>query len=64
MTALHLDRMTWAEVKAGINNGRVTVVVPFGSTEQHGRHMALATDAVIGDEFGWAITGRLDAFLS
>jgi len=64
MTALHLDRLTWAEVKAEIKNGRDTVIVPFGSTEQHGRHMPLGTDAVLGDEFGWALAERLDAFLA
>jgi creatinine amidohydrolase len=64
MTALHLDRLTWAEVKSEIENGRHTVIVPFGSTEQHGRHMPLGTDAVIGDEFGWALADRLDAFLA
>jgi len=64
MTALHLDRLTWAEVKLEIESGRDTVVVPFGSTEQHGRHMPLGTDAVLGDEFGWALADRLDAFLA
>jgi creatinine amidohydrolase len=64
MTALYLDRMTWADVKAEINTGRDTVVVAFGSTEQHGRHMPLGTDAVLGDELGWGLAGRLDAFLA
>ena len=64
MTALHLDRLTWAEIKAEIQNGRDTVVVPFGSTEQHGRHMPLGTDAVLGDEIGWGLAERLDAFLA
>ena len=64
MTALHLDRMTWAEVKLEIENGRNMVIVPFGSTEQHGRHMPLGTDAVLGDEIGWALADRLDAFLA
>jgi creatinine amidohydrolase len=64
MTALHLDRMTWAEIKEEIQNGRDTVVVPFGSTEQHGRHMPLGTDAVLGDEIGWRLAERLGAFLA
>jgi creatinine amidohydrolase len=64
MTAMHLDRLTWAEVKSEIESGRDTVIVPFGSTEQHGRHMPLGTDAVLGDEFGWALADRLDAFLA
>jgi len=64
MTAMYLDRMTWPEVKEEIANGRDTVVVSLGSTEQHGRHMPLGTDAVLGDEFGWGLAGRLDAFLA
>jgi len=64
MTALHLDRMTWAEVKEEIQKGRDTVVVPFGSTEQHGRHLPLGTDAVLGDEIGWGLAERLGAFLA
>jgi creatinine amidohydrolase len=64
MTALHLDRMTWPEVKEEIQNGRNTVVVPFGSTEQHGRHLPLGTDAVLGDEIGWRLAERLGAFLA
>ena len=62
MTAMHLDQMTWPEVKEEITKGRDTVVVAFGSTEQHGRHMPLGTDAVLGDELGWGLADRLDAF--
>jgi len=64
MTALHLDRLTWADIKQEIQNGRDTVVVPFGSTEQHGKHLPLGTDAVLGDEIGWGLAERLDAFLA
>lgn len=64
MAAIHLDRLTWVDVKTEIENGRDTVLVPFGSTEQHGRHMPLCTDAVLGDELGWAVADRLDAFFA
>ena len=64
MTALHLDRLTWEDIKQEIQNGRDTVVVPFGSTEQHGPHLPLGTDAVLGDEIGWRLAERLDAFLA
>jgi creatinine amidohydrolase len=64
MTAIYLDRLTWAEVKKEIHEGRSTVVVPFGSTEQHGRHLPLGTDAVLGDELGRGLAERLDAFLA
>ena len=63
MAAIHLDRLTWAEVKSDIADGRDTVIVPFGSTEQHGRHMPLGTDAVLGDEIGWALADRLESEL-
>ena len=64
MTALHLDRLTWAEIKEEIQDGRNTVVVPFGATEQHGRHLPLGTDALLGDEIGWQLAERLGAFLA
>jgi creatinine amidohydrolase len=64
MTALHLDQMTWADVEEEIRKGRDTVVVPFGSTEQHGRHLPLGTDAVLGDEIGRGLADRLEAFLA
>jgi len=64
MSAIHLDRLTWADVKTEIEHGRDTVLVPFGSTEQHGRHMPLGTDALLGDEIGWAVADRLGAFFA
>ena len=64
MGAVHLDQLTWEEIKTEIQNGRDTVIVPFGSTEQHGRHMPLGTDAMLGDELGWRLAERLDAFLA
>jgi creatinine amidohydrolase len=64
MTALFLDQLTWPEIKAEIQKGRDTVIVPFGSTEQHGRHLPIAVDAVLGDVFGWKLAERLCAFLA
>jgi creatinine amidohydrolase len=62
--ALELDRMTWPEVRAEQEKGRDTVVVAFGATEQHGPHLPLATDALIGDHLGRLVAERLDAFLA
>ena len=64
MSALHLERMTWPEVREEIAKGRTTVVVPFGAVEQHGPHLPLGTDAIFGDEIGLAVAERLDAFLA
>jgi creatinine amidohydrolase len=38
-------------------------VLALGATEQHGRHMPLATDALIGDHLARALAERLDAFV-
>lgn len=64
MTALYLDRMTWPEIASQIRSGRETVIMPFGSTEQHGRQLPLCTDSVIGDEVGLRLADRLNAFLA
>lgn len=63
-TSVFLDQLTWPEIKAQIEGGRTTVVVPFGSTEQHGRHLPLATDSLLGDYCGLAVAERLDAFVA
>jgi creatinine amidohydrolase len=62
--ALELDKVTWPEVEEQIASGRDTVVVALGATEQHGRHMPLATDALLGDHLGRLVADRLDAFVA
>jgi creatinine amidohydrolase/Fe(II)-dependent formamide hydrolase-like protein len=42
-----LERLTWPEVEAARERGVDAVLVPIGSTEQHGRHMPLDTDCFI-----------------
>jgi len=62
--AIELDRMTWPEVEAELQNGRDTVVIAFGATEQHGPHLPLATDALLGDHLAQLVADRLDAFVA
>jgi creatinine amidohydrolase len=64
MGAIELDKLTWPQVKAEIEAGRDTVVVALGATEQHGHHMPLATDALLGDHLARALAERLDAFVA
>jgi creatinine amidohydrolase/Fe(II)-dependent formamide hydrolase-like protein len=64
MAAIELDKLTWPEVRAQLEAGRDTVVMALGATEQHGRHMPLATDALLGDHFARLLADRLDAFLA
>jgi creatinine amidohydrolase len=39
-------------------------VIAFGATEQHGPHMPLATDALIGDHFARLVADELEAFVA
>jgi len=64
MAATELDRLTWPEVREQVQAGRDTVVMALGATEQHGRHMPLATDALLGDHLACLVADRLDAFLA
>ena len=64
MGALEMDSMTWQEIRAEQERGRTAVVMAFGATEQHGPHMPLATDALIGDHLALLVAERLDAFLA
>jgi len=41
-----LDHLTWPEIKAAAE-GDTAVIVPVGSTEQHGYHLPLNTDVVL-----------------
>jgi len=36
-----LEELTWTELRAAIQAGKTTVIVPIGGTEQNGPHMAL-----------------------
>jgi creatinine amidohydrolase len=56
--------MSWPEVQAELAGGRDTVVIAFGATEQHGPHMPLATDALIGDRLARLVAEKLDAFVA
>ena len=47
MSERFLERMTWPEVGSAIADGVDAVLIPIGSTEQHGRHMPLDTDCFI-----------------
>ena len=64
MSALELDKMTWPEVGAELDAGRDTMVIAFGATEQHGPHMPLATDALLGDHLARLVADALDAFVA
>lgn len=53
-THLGLGRRTWPEV------GWTGLLIPVGSTEQHGPHLPLDTDAVIAEASAHRLANRLD----
>lgn len=52
MQKINLFEMTRPEVEQAIAAGVDTVIVPLGSTEQHGLHLPLGTDAILGAAIG------------
>lgn len=59
---MRLDELTWPEVREQMRAGRGTVVIAFGATEQHGPHMALSTDRLLGEELTRRVAEALGAF--
>lgn len=62
--SLELEGLTWPTVRAEQEAGRVTVVCALGATEQHGPHLPLATDSLLGDRLARLVADRLDAFVA
>jgi creatinine amidohydrolase len=52
MQKINLFEMTRPEVERAIAAGVDTIIVPLGSTEQHGLHLPLGTDAILGAALG------------
>lgn len=54
-----LEEMKWPEVKAALADGFETVIVQSASVEQHGPHMPLLTDTLIGQRVAEMIAQKL-----
>ena len=44
-----IEEFTWPLVEQAIKDGYKTILVPVGSIEQHGHHLPLATDSLMGE---------------
>jgi creatinine amidohydrolase len=59
-----IDLMTWPEIRCHLDVGRDTIVVAFGATEQHGPHLPLATDTLLGDQRAARVAEQLGALVA
>jgi creatinine amidohydrolase len=60
---LLLERMTWEEAQAALDEKRV-LIVPIGAIEQHGPHLPLATDAIVAFELARRAARRQGAVVA
>jgi creatinine amidohydrolase len=58
-----LAELTWPEVRDRAAGG-AAVVVPVGSTEQHGHHLPLCTDVVLPEQLALAVAESLDVLVA
>jgi creatinine amidohydrolase len=54
-----MERMTWTEIQAAMAEGYDTVLILTGSIEQHGPHLPLATDTLLGYAVGERIAHKM-----
>lgn len=54
-----LEEMSWFQVKEALDNGITTVVAAAGSMEQHGPHMPMITDTLLGTAFSEGVAARM-----
>jgi creatinine amidohydrolase len=59
MQKRNLFEMTRPEVEQAVADGVDTVIATFGSTEQHGLHLPLGTDAIWGEALGECVARAL-----
>jgi creatinine amidohydrolase len=49
-----LQNMTWEEVKKKTEESKGTIILPIGSTEQHGYHLPVGTDTMVANSIAEA----------
>ena len=59
MSTLLLEEMTWPEIKTALKSGFKTVIIPSGSIEQHGLHLAQLADTAIAKASAVDLAKRL-----
>ena len=58
-----MENMTWKEVEEAVKQTK-TVIIPFGSTEEHGYHLPLSTDYLIAYEIGKMVAEKVKVLVA
>lgn len=61
--SLRLEELTWTDVRDALDAGYDRVIVAAGATEQHGPHMPLCVDALLGEEITVEVAKRAGRML-
>ena len=61
MNNRRLIYMTWQEYAASRDH---SLIVPIGSTEQHGPHLPLSVDAILADRFAELLAEEVDGVIA
>jgi len=59
MENIYIENMNWPQVQSAISGGFKNIVAGVGSIEQHGPHLPLKTDALIGDIIAFMFAEKL-----
>ena len=57
--SVRLDELCWPDVRVLLDQGWRTAVFAAGATEQHGPHMPLAVDTLLGDDMAYRVAIEL-----
>lgn len=47
LDTVFMEEMTWVEVRDGLKNGKTSVIIPTGGTEQNGPHLTLGKHQIV-----------------
>ncbi|HCC33924.1 MAG TPA: creatininase [Clostridiales bacterium] len=59
-----LEEMTWPEIEQALSEGWTTCVIAAGSVEQHGPHLPLITDTLLGQAVALRLARKLGRSLA
>jgi creatinine amidohydrolase len=59
---MRLQLSTWPDIEAYLSRSQ-GIVVPMGSTEQHGPHGLIGTDAITSESIAWAMQAHCDVLI-